>query len=507
VSAPTLAEVAGWDVPLLRGAVWTLDSVAGGLPAWRARVEAVGRSLENASCWYGPAAQAAGAALVEVSTVATAVTAALDESLEHAQRLLAEADTAQELAERALAAAASVPVVLDGAGRLVSLPAVPVGAEPGLGADQTAVALQAQELAEDALAAAVRGDRAAGEAEAALARLGMGGGRAPATFTDLVGTVVAGTGMAAVLPPRGGPDERAAWWAGLSTAARLTAISEIPSRIGRLDGVPAWARDQANRVLVERTLAEPSLPGHAVALSVAAEITKRELAGEQVQLQLFQPEEGLVALAVGDLDTADHMALLVPGTGIDPIEDLDGLVGDAAAVAGATRAAAPAAAVATIAWMGYRAPSNLVKAPSPHYSWPGGRALDATLDGLASARAATSGGRPHTTVIGHSYGTLVIDRAADASGQLAADDVVLLGSPGMDNRAVELEVDGVYEASAPVDPITWGEFHGQYRTWEESFGAEELPTDWRNWHTGYYDEDGSTLTPIGEVVSGVREPA
>jgi len=42
---------------------------------------------------------------------------------------------------------------------------------------------------------------------------------------------------------------------------------------------------------------------------------------------------------------------------------------------------------------------------------------------------------------------------------------------------------------------------------EESFGAEELPTDWRNWHTGYYDEDGSTLTPIGEVVSGVREPA
>jgi hypothetical protein len=67
VNAPTLAEVAGWDVPLLRGAVWTLDSVAGGLPAWRARVEAVGRSLEDAHLWYGPAARSAGAALVEVS--------------------------------------------------------------------------------------------------------------------------------------------------------------------------------------------------------------------------------------------------------------------------------------------------------------------------------------------------------------------------------------------------------------------------------------------------------
>ncbi|SET50846.1 alpha/beta hydrolase [Geodermatophilus poikilotrophus] len=506
MSVRTLAEVAGWDVPLLRGAVWTLDSVAGGLPAWRARVEAVGRSLEDASCWYGPAAQAAGAALVEVSTVATAVTAALDESLEHAQRLLAEAETAQELAERALAAAASVPVVLDGAGRLVALPVVAVGAEPGVGADRTAVALQAQELAEDASAAAARGDRAAGEAEAALTRLGMGGGSAPVTFTDLLGTVVAGAGRAAVLPPPGGPDERAAWWAGLSTADRSTAISEIPGRIGRLDGVPAWARDQGNRVLVERALADPSLPGHAIAVSVAAEITRKEVAGEDVQLLQFQPEEGLVALAVGDLDTADHVALLVPGTGQDPSEDLAGLVGDAGAVAGVATAAAPAAAVATIAWMGYRAPSNLTKAPSPHHSWPGGRALDATLDGLASARAETSGGRPHTTVIGHSYGTLVIDRAADAPGRLAADDVVLLGSPGMDNRAVELEVERVYEASAPVDPITWAEFHGE-QTWEDSYGAIELPTDPVMMHWEYYDEWFPTLTPIGEVVGGVREPA
>ncbi len=111
MSAPTLDEVAAWDVPLLRGAVWTLDSVVGALPAWRARVEAVGRSLGDARCWYGPAAQSAGAALVDVSGVATAVTTALDESLEHAQRLLAEAEAAQELAERALAAAAGGPGV------------------------------------------------------------------------------------------------------------------------------------------------------------------------------------------------------------------------------------------------------------------------------------------------------------------------------------------------------------------------------------------------------------
>ena len=201
------------------------------------------------------------------------------------------------------------------------------------------------------------------------------------------------------------------------------------------------------------------------------------------------------------------MALLVAGTGTDPVGDLDDLADDAGTVADAATAAAPAAAVATVAWMGYRTPSHLAKAASPHFSWTGGPALDATLDGLASARAATSGGRLHTSVIGHSYGTLVIDRAADAPGRLAADDVVLLGSPGMDNRATELEVDGVYEASAPFDPVSSVlDVHG-WQTDGWFFGAEELPTDWRNWHTGYYDEDGPTATAIGEVVAGVREPA
>ncbi len=509
MSAPTLAEVAGWDVPLLRGAVWTLDSIAGGLPAWRARVEAVGRSLEDASCWYGPAAQAAGAALVEVSTVATAVTAALDESLEHAQRLLAEAETAQQLAERALAAAASVPVVLDGAGRIADPTAVlPSVAGPGLEADRTATALQAQELAAEALRAATRAGLAAGEATDALVRLGVSSTVTPATFDDLSWLVATATAMVSVpCPPTGaGPAAAAGWWASLSTSERNDAIRADPSRIGGLEGLPAWARDDANRSTVREVLGDEAAPGHAVAVSVAAEMDRREAAGGEVQLHRFQPEEGLVALAVGDLDTADHVGLLVPGTGNDPIEDLDGLVDDAGAVADAATAAAPAAAVATIAWMGYRAPSNLAKAPSRRYSSPGGRALDATLDGLAAARASTPGGRPHTTVIGHSYGTLVIDRAADEPGPLAAHDVVLLGSPGMDNRAPGLEVERVYEASAPADPITWAEFHGE-QTWEDSFGAIELPTDPVMMHWEYYDEWFPTLTPIGEVVSGVREPA
>ena len=50
-----LTAVAGWDGPLLRGAVATLTAVAGRLTAWRFRVEAVVRALGDAECWSGPA--------------------------------------------------------------------------------------------------------------------------------------------------------------------------------------------------------------------------------------------------------------------------------------------------------------------------------------------------------------------------------------------------------------------------------------------------------------------
>jgi hypothetical protein len=503
VSAPTLAEVAGWDVPLLRGAVWTLDSVAGGLPAWRARVEVVGRSLEDASCWYGPAAQSAGAALVEVSTVATAVTAALDESLEHAQRLLAEAETAQELAERALAAAASVPVVLDGAGRLVSLPAVPIGAEPGLGADQTAVALQAQELAEEALAAATMAGRAAVLAADALTALGVGRGVDPESFDDLAAALVPRPAASVPGLVARSPTEPAQWWSELSAAPRDEVIARAPELIGQLDGPPAWARDEANRLHLDRVLADPDAEGREAAEATARELATREAAGEVVQLYQFVPEDDLVALATGDLDAADAVAVVVPGIFTTPGEDLDDLADDAAAISGAAAAAAPGVAVASIAWLGYRTPRALAPAATPHAAQVGGTALSAALDGLSAMRGPDPA---RTTVVAHSYGTVVTDRAAAAPGRLRADALVLVGSPGLDRSAAELEVEEVYEATSASDYVTWLELHGE-QTWDTGFGGASLPTDADMGHNGYFDPEHPTLAAIGEVVAGVREPA
>jgi hypothetical protein len=507
VSAASLTAVAAWDLPLLRGAVVTLGAVADRLPAWRARMEVVGRGLGDAGCWYGPAAQAAGAALVEVSGVATAVTTTLDESLVQARGLLTAAETAQELAQRALAAAAAVPVPLDDAGRLVGLP--PPGGDllaPGLAAEDTAVVLQAQELAAEALEAAGRAGVAATAAEDALAAVGVGRSSAPAGFAGLAELVVPPPVPSTTLQLSASPQEVAAWWSGLSTAEREQAIARTPVLVGSLEGLPAWARDEANRSHLQEVLADPGMPGHEVAVSVAAELTEREAAGEATQLLWFRPAEGLVALTLGDVDTADDVAVLVPGTGNEPADDLDELTDDAAAVAGAARAAAPGAAVAAIAWMAYRTPPNLPSAMSNRFADAGGPALDRALDGLAASRAQLGGSRPRTTVIGHSYGNVVIDRAVDAPGRLAADAVVLVASPGMDNPAGELEVDEVYEASSVLDPVPWLlDWHGA-QTDGPGFGATELPTDWDTWHTQYYDADRPTLAAVGEVVAGTREP-
>ena len=76
------------------------------------------------------------------------------------------------------------------------------------------------------------------------------------------------------------------------------------------------------------------------------------------------------------------------------------------------------------------------------------------LDGLRAARGAVASSGARTTVVAHSYGTWVVDEAADEPGRLAADAVVLLGSPGMDGAAADLETPSVFDATTPADPIS-----------------------------------------------------
>jgi hypothetical protein len=497
-----LTVVAAWDTSLIRGAVSTLAAVSARLPAWRMRLGEVARSLDDPACWAGPAATGATAAVFELSAAAAAVDGALTESLHDLERLAARAGSAGELALQAVRSghAAELGADLTAHDRLAS---VIDALAPGATATLPPSLAVAAEALEDAAAAA----SSASSAREPLARLGGLDAWSSVTFWDVVAAVGLVGPVAPPAVPRGkSPEAVAGWWAALSAGAQLAVLRSAPAAVGGLDGVPAWARDRANRVLLARALEDPGTPPYAafVAAVVNRQIAVQEAAGRRMQLQLLDLAGDRVVLAVGDLDTADAVALLVPGIWNSPGDDLGRLTRDAVEVGDAARAAAPAMAVATVVWLGYRPPSTLPGIATRGAANRGGTALARSLDGVA-ARAVGGMPRPRATVVAHSYGTVVVDEAADVPGPLRADAVVLLGSPGMEDDARSLEAPEVFDLAAQDDLIAKLRHFGR-STGDGEFGSVALPGDPSMGHSDYYDPGHPTLPAIGEVVAGVRVP-
>jgi hypothetical protein len=505
-AAASLLAAAAWDVPRLRSAVATLTEVSERLLTWRARLEGLGRELGSGSSWSGTAADRAVAAVTELAVVTWAVDSALSRSLDAYRRLLAEATEAQELAEVAVAAGATsadLDPALSGYERLAAtMTELVPGVAPPSAVHGLAAAFAALEHADAARTAA----RDTGEG---LSGIGIDDAFAPADFWALLAHVpTVGPAVPPDVPEGLRPEDVAAWWAALPVSAQWAAIRSSSAAVGALDGVPAWARDSANRLLLDRALTNRGLPPGqaATARVVAARIAAEEATGRQVQLHLLDLAGDRVALALGDLDTAEAVALLIPGIFNTPGDDLNGLAADASDVAAATRAAAPTTAVATMVWLGYRTPSHPGAAVSRISARRGGPALASALEGLAAARHAVSTGAARTTVVAHSYGTLVVDEAADEPGTLEADAVVLLGSPGMEDDAASLEAPAVFDAANLADFISWGTPIGHQRTWQDGYGSTALPTEAFMGHSSYFDADRPTLAAMGEVVAGTRGP-
>jgi hypothetical protein len=511
VSAPDLVRLTAWDSGPVRGALANLADVAGRLPRWRFRLETVGRQLESASSWSGPAAAEAAAAVIALATVTESVTRACLASLSSLDRLAVHAAAARELAEQALTLAAGADVELDGDGGL-TLP-VPSPART-MAADQAApllgratAATRASALAIDALRRGSDAATAAVAADDALHQVGVVDAWVPVSFADLAFRVGTGSAVRIAAAPAGrAPGAVAAWWTSLTAAEERAAIAAEPRLLGGLDGVPAWARDRANRILLARALHDPGAPGYDVAVTVAGTLAGEAAAGRTAQLYEFAPRDGLVGVALGDLDTAAAVGVLVPGMRTTVTDDFGALLHDADDVADAAHSAAPGIAVATMAWLGYRTPQSLIRAASRHDARTGGRLLDGTLGGLTSARAATPVPAARTTVLAHSYGTVVVDEAAHRPGRLAVDAVVLMGSPGMGrDGAAGLEAPEVYDAAGGDDPVARLEWFGEAPR-EPGYGAIQLPTDSETGHTEYYDRDHPTLAALGQVVAGSFRP-
>jgi hypothetical protein len=267
---------------------------------------------------------------------------------------------------------------------------------------------------------AVRSDAPPGAVADLTAALSVAGS-ADATCAERLGRLTT-----AAVPP--GPDRPACtaapaevsrWWAGLTPAQRQWLLAAEPGSIGALDGVPAADRDAANRLLLDDQRAGGRL-------DLLADRLADDTGPRAYLLRLDLAGEGRVVVALGDPDRAANVLTHVPGMTAD-LASFGGELARAERVAVRAGETGPATATSAVLWLGYDAPDFVHEAASAGQAQAGAPELRRFQDGL---RASHEGPPARQTVLGHSYGSLVVGTAAATPG-LAADSVVFVGSPGV----------------------------------------------------------------------------
>jgi hypothetical protein len=311
--------------------------------------------------------------------------------------------------------------------------------------------------------------------------------------------------------------------------ARLA--EQAPEALGPGDGVPFAARDRANRILLRRHVAR--LEARADRLSVADRRLLIDLRSwrddPDLQVVKLDAARGRVVLARGDLDTASHVAAIVPGAGLT----IHGISRRHEAwmhhlhdeMSTRLTATGEQGDPATVLWLDYDSPQRLVPAAVRRdAASDAARRLPAFLEGVALARPQM------VTVLGHSYGSVVIGRSlADHPGRLAADQLVALGSPGLGvqlSRELSLRDDQrLLAATFEQDPIThvgqWSPLtgdvgraiHGPDPRRLRAVEPIELSTHDLvdagplERHLQYLDEGSSALRLLADLAAGAGRPS
>jgi hypothetical protein len=222
---------------------------------------------------------------------------------------------------------------------------------------------------------------------------------------------------------------------------------------------------------------------------------------------------GRVVQVFGNLATADRIAVLVPGvsttadnfeTGLDGVRDRAPAV-QALDLYDASRASTPGQHVAVIAWLGYDAPQGVGRtAAREELARAGATALDTFTKDLAIMRPTA-----RVTVIGHSYGSVVVGLAAAALPS-QVKDLVVVGSPGMGvSQAADLHTKAhLWAGQSAQDWIDWvpafqmwGAGHGTLPV-TPGFGASVFGTNGVIDHDHYLAPGTQSLGNIASIVLG-----
>ena len=317
------------------------------------------------------------------------------------------------------------------------------------------------------------------------------GGAAPAPAVDRAALERAARDLEGVIAADADPAAVAEFFERLDPAVAEALAQEHPELVGNLDGAPIGLRYRANAEAIDREIERLEAAG--VPADDARLRKLHELDDPDRHFLLFDPAgDGRAAEVFGDLTSARHVAVVVPGMN----NDLDNFTGGDAERVHHQASQFDPDQVATIQWLGYDTPEGAT-ALGTGAAEPGAEALPQFVDGIRVQR----GERLHWTVVGHSYGSLVTGMAESGQG-LEVDETVLVGSPGVGvSSADELGVGNVWVGLASGDLVGYSEWHGP-NPHNRAFGATRFHTGDISGHSSYFNEGSESLRNIGLIAAG-----
>jgi hypothetical protein len=535
-----IGTVLGWDVD-------ALDRAADGLAAERSRLVGLQDELDDGAPpagWVGASSTAARSAhrvLVEGLTRAVAEVAAVAAAVDDAAASIRA--TQSELAGVLDWAQRNGYAVDRGSGRVHDTACHP----DDVAADRSLAATEVAERIQQTLLTAAHADSelaALLDCVASGALTASGGSLADAA----AGGAAAGMLASRPAPIGGTPAEASAWWRSLTDDERAEVLAQHPEWLGNTDGIPAGVRDQANRALISVYRAE--LEAEAARLQAALddnvlggaftdddarlEVVREKLAGldaiehvlkrgnrQLLVLDIHGERQLMAAVAVGDVDTADHVSVFTPGfttTVGGSLASYDSSMAELRSVARSESLKyGDGGSVATVSWLGYEAPQwdewydlggRFVTSDSSAQA--GAASLSDFYRGIDASRADD----PHLTALGHSYGSTTTGIALQQ--QTGVDSAVVFGSPGLGTSHVEdLDVpDGqVFRIEARRDAVAdLGNFgiDPTYVDGVTGLSAREATLDGTTYrestgHSAYLSRDTTSQHNIAAVVAGAAD--
>lgn len=184
-------------------------------------------------------------------------------------------------------------------------------------------------------------------------------------------------------------------------------------------------------------------------------------------------------------EETDNLVVFVPGVGSDGNDSIGGQI---------ERARTQAAAMGgTGVVYGYDAPDQLLSGTSTGAAKTAGPQLREFLVDVDQRYP-----NHHVTVVGYSYGSVVVGNAASGETPMRADDVLFVGSPGTGLTSTdELNLRGdnpqVHAARRALDPVSGmaysnGGLFGVNPA-APTFGAQPWPGEGMRDHSGFFDDE------------------